>query len=451
MRVFIVDVPAHRHLSHVVNASLGRALSAAERPAKVGPVAVRVGGQWIPVEVTLAEWIPLTEDKRGDVAVLEMTAGRPAGARAVPLRQPHPSMDRRFAVQGFPDSTLIGATGVIRARLTIGQEWAQLEDDKQAGRAVTEGFSGAPVWDTAMKAVVGMATRKMPGHRRPRSPRCCRCRCSPATGRRWRIWCPPAWPWTRCSIRTGIPARAAWRPPTCLAPISGRRRALTELAGWLTADPHPADNLRVVCGGPGSAKIRVLARLVTRSDPSFRQRHPHPSDEPLQVLPEGAIDAAVVARDLDPTQILQVLAERLDFDAADVDELVAALAAYGRPVTVVVDGLDESAAPRQAAALLRRAAGDTADLGVRLLVGTRPGPQNKLPQALGAGAARNAINLDDPGYLEKADLAEYVRRRLLMEGVPPDRLPARGTPYRGHHRLAERVAAAVADRPTRHF
>ena len=47
----------------------------------VGPVAVRVDGQWIPVEMTLAEWIPLIEDRRGDVAVLEMTAGRPAECR----------------------------------------------------------------------------------------------------------------------------------------------------------------------------------------------------------------------------------------------------------------------------------------------------------------------------------------------------------------------------------
>jgi hypothetical protein len=139
---FIVD---DRHIvtcAHVVNASLGRELNTAERPDTVGPVAVRVGGEWIPVEVTLAEWIPLTADKRGDVAVPEMTAGRPTGVSAVPLRRPHQSEDRRFEVQGFPDGTLIGATGVIRARLTIGQEWAQLEDDKQAGRAVTEGFSG---------------------------------------------------------------------------------------------------------------------------------------------------------------------------------------------------------------------------------------------------------------------------------------------------------------------
>ena len=138
----------------------------------------------------------------------------------------------------------------------------------------------------------------------------------------------------------------------------------------------------------------------------------------------------------------------MDFDATDVDvdELVAGLAAHGRPVTLVVDGLDESTNPRQAAAVLRRTAAATAELGVRLLVGTRPGPQNKLLQALGAGAARTAIDLDDTTYLEKADLAEYVRRRLLLEGVPADRLPARDTPYRGHERLAERVGAGVADR-----
>ena len=215
---------------------------------------------------------------------------------------------------------------------------------------------------------------------------------------------------------------------------------------WLVADPHPADNLRVVTGGPGSGKSGVLARLVTASEPGFRRRHPPASDDPLHELPEGAVDAAVYARGLDSTQILQALAEGVDFDATDVDELVAALAAHGRPVTFVVDGLDESTDPRRAAAVLRRAAGDTGDLGVRLLVGTRSGPQTKLLQALGAGAARTAIDLDDTTYLEMADLVEYVRRRLLLDGVTPDRLPVRDTAYRGRGDLAARVAERVADR-----
>ena len=444
---FIID---DRHIvtcAHVVNASLGRALIAAERPDAVGPVAVRVGGEWIPVEVTLAEWIPLTEDyKRGDVAVLEMTAGRPAGVSAVPLRRPQQSEDRRFSVQGFPDGTLIGATGVIRAQLTIGQEWAQLEDDKQAGRAVTEGFSGAPIWDTALNAVVGMAIAK------DRAPAAKIAAMLPVT--QLAGYWPP--------VADLVPSRLAldprfdtyWDPrargvETAHLPgtfFTGRHRALTELVEWLSADPQPADNLRVVSGGPGSGKSGVLARLVTASDPGFRRRHPPVSDDPLRELPEGAVDVAVHARGLDPTQILQALAAGVDCDATDVDALVARLAAHGRPVTLVVDGLDESTRPSRAAAVLRRAAGDTADLGVRLLVGTRPGPQTKLLQTLGASAARNAIDLDDTTYLEKNDLAEYVRRRLLLEGVPPDRLRAHDTPYRDRDRLAERVAERVANR-----
>ena len=113
---FVID---DRHIitcAHVVNASIGRLLNAPERPDRVGMVEVRRDEQWIGVEVTLAEWKPLTEDKRGDVAVLEMTAGRPEGVSAVPLGRPHLSMDHRFSVQGFPDGTLIGASGLIRAR-----------------------------------------------------------------------------------------------------------------------------------------------------------------------------------------------------------------------------------------------------------------------------------------------------------------------------------------------
>jgi hypothetical protein len=444
---FVID---DRHIvtcAHVVNAALGRALIAAERPDSVGPVDVRVDRDWIPVEVTLAEWIPLTDDKRGDVAVLKMTAGRPDGVGAVPLRRPQQSEDRRFAVQGFPDGTLIGATGVIRAQLTIGQEWVQLEDDKVPGRAVTEGFSGAPIWDTTLKAVVGIAIAKD-----ARAPAAKIAAMLPVT------LLASYWP----PLADLLPSRLAldprfdtyWDPrargvETAHLPgtyFTGRRRALTELATWLTSSPDPTDNLRVVTGGPGSGKSAVLARLVTASDPGYRRRHPPALDDPLHELPVGAVAVAVHARELDPTQILQALAAGVDCDATDTDELVAALAAHGRPVTLVVDGLDESTDPRKSAGMVRRLAGDPADLEVRLLVGTRPGPQTKLLQALGASAARNAIDLNDTTYLEKADLAAYVRRRLLLESVPPDRLPAHDTPYRGHDRLAERVAAGVANR-----
>ncbi|MEU6191282.1 hypothetical protein, partial [Nocardia sp. NPDC047038] len=228
--------------------------------------------------------------------------------------------------------------------------------------------------------------------------------------------------------------------------FTGRRRALTELVEWLVANPHPADTLRVVTGGPGSGKSSVLARLVTRSDPGFRSSHPLTADDPLFVLPEGAVDAAVDARGLDSSQVLQALATGLGSRATDVDALLDTLACQSGPITVVVDGLDESTEPRRAAGLLRRLACDAADFGVRLLVGTRAGHQRGLLLALGVAAVRTAIDLDFAAYLDRADLAQYVRRRLLFEGAPPEATSVCDTPYRGKAELADRVAARVADR-----
>ena len=385
---FIVD---DRHIvtcAHVVNASLGRALIAAGRPDSVGAVTVRAGGDWIPLDVMLTEWIPLTEDKRGDIAVLEMTAGRPDGVSAVPLRRPQQSDDHRFAVQGFPDGTLIAATGWIRTRLTIGQEWVQLEDDKLPGRAVTEGFSGAPIWDTTTNAVVGMAIAKDAG-----APTAKIAAMLPVALLA-SYWAP---------LADLLPSRLAldpkfdtyWDPrargvETAHLPgtyFTGRRRALTELVEWLTADPHPADTLRVVSGGPGSGKSAVLARLVTASDPSFRRRYESDwdADDPVRAMPVGAVDVAVHARQLDPTQILQALAVGVGVDANDADEMVAALAAHGRPVTLVVDGLDESTRPRHAAAVLRRVAGDCRPTGA---AGRRHPPGAADQTAAGARSER---------------------------------------------------------------
>ena len=77
---------------------------------------------------------------------------------------------------------------------------------------------------------------------------------------------------------------------------------------------------------------------------------------------------------------------------------------------------------------------------VRLLVGTRQHLVNRLvdPNAV--------LDLDDPVYLEPDDVAEYVRRCLLLEGDP--KAP---TPYRGQAALATTVAKAVAERAGRSF
>ena len=232
--------------------------------------------------------------------------------------------------------------------------------------------------------------------------------------------------------------------------FTGRREALSQLVTWLTAAPDPADNVRVVTGGPGSGKSAVLARLITMSDPRYRAGMPGllAADDPVTGLPRGVIDVAVHARAALTGEVLSALAVAARARQADLDGLIERLLERPEAFTIAVDALDEADDPPALALTLRRLAGETADAGVRLLAGTRPGgPDRRLITALGLPARDDdpaLIDLDTLAYLSRDDLAEYVRRRLLLTDVPP--APGRpDTPYRGRDTLAGEVAAAVAE------
>ncbi|GIG87365.1 hypothetical protein [Plantactinospora endophytica] len=217
--------------------------------------------------------------------------------------------------------------------------------------------------------------------------------------------------------------------------FTGRTRALRELTGWLeAADADP--RMRVVTGGPGSGKSSVLARIVTFADPEYRAGIPAaevPSDGTVPAA--GSIDVAVHARARSVRDLVAAIGEALGVPAAEpsifVNELVA-----GRPrATIVVDALDEAEDPRQVARTLLAPLAAARVPGLRLLVGTR----RELLPAL--GAAKRVLDLDDPGYIEVADVEEYTYKLLVADEGP----------YRARPRIARQVATAVAVRAVPNF
>jgi WD40 repeat protein len=230
--------------------------------------------------------------------------------------------------------------------------------------------------------------------------------------------------------------------------FTGRHQALSHLVTWLAAPFDPPDNVRVVTGGPGSGKSAILARLITLADVHYRARMAVPiaPGDPAAYLPPGVIDVAVHARTAPTDEVISAIAAAANASQEDLTGLIERLFERRKPFTVAVDALDEADDPPKLAIALRRLTVEGADAGIRLIVATRPGPYRRLITALGLSASLDdpaLIDLDTARYLSRSDLAEYVRRRLLLSDIPlvPDQ---KDTPYRGHEVLAGQVADAVA-------
>ncbi|WP_121751029.1 trypsin-like peptidase domain-containing protein [Streptomyces sp. E2N166] len=113
------------------------------------------------IEAEVAHWVPIREDRSGDVAVLRLLAPAP-GARPLPT-----SLSRHLWEHG---SRIVGFTGhsdrPVWQRGSLlgpaGKGWVQLSRADGQTVRVTGGFSGSPVWDNALGAVVGMIVAAEP-------------------------------------------------------------------------------------------------------------------------------------------------------------------------------------------------------------------------------------------------------------------------------------------------
>jgi len=238
-----------------------------------------------------------------------------------------------------------------------------------------------------------------------------------------------------------------------IAGFVGRSQALTDLSRWLddTTDSRP----RVVTGDPGSGKSAVIGLLAALSDP---QRRPTVSRDglPPGIVPRaGAIDAAVYAGNLSSGQVLTALAFAAGIDELDPDpsafdlgvaRLLAELRGRERPLTVVIDALDEAADPVHLAGGLLRPLIERGRGSVRLLLGSR----SHACQHLGPmwPMSCEAIDLDAPRYADPKSLAEVVRR-TLRRGDPDQ---ATASPFAGcPPPILEAATAAIAAAAGRSF
>lgn len=119
----------------------------------------------IPAAVIQGGWRP-ERNHTGDVAVLRLQGPLPRGAMPAPLQSTEVGVwDHGFHAYGYPKGHEQG--GVPARGVVVGAaeaEWLQLRADSAYGHTLSPGFSGSPVWDVSLRAVIGMVvTRERPG------------------------------------------------------------------------------------------------------------------------------------------------------------------------------------------------------------------------------------------------------------------------------------------------
>ena len=204
--------------------------------------------------------------------------------------------------------------------------------------------------------------------------------------------------------------------------FTGRERSIAEMVDWMR-DRVPG--VLLVTGPAGSGKSALLGRIVSLSVPDERARI-LATEVPAELDPgEGSVAAHLHVRGMEPRAVVLELAAQLDLapDAGVWDLLACAerRRAQGRPMTVVVDGLDEagetesrSIATEVLEPLAREALVVVGSRQLAAAVG-EPG----LSALLGAPARTVDLGSDVVGTLE--DLRCYVVRRL--EGVDERMVP----------------------------
>ena len=146
--------------AHVVARAVGIADDAPQPP--VGPVALEFpfapasGGQSATVEVWWPPGASMADPGAGDVAVLRLTGPAPGGATPLRAAVVPELWDHEVRAIGYPAGGDPAEWASARVRGRVSPRWVQLVDTVEPGPRILQGYSGGPVWDAELGAVVGM-------------------------------------------------------------------------------------------------------------------------------------------------------------------------------------------------------------------------------------------------------------------------------------------------------
>ena len=209
-----------------------------------------------------------------------------------------------------------------------------------------------------------------------------------------------------------------------IAGFTGRHRALVDLTRWLDtqADSKPV----IVTGDPGSGKTAILGIVAALADPRRRPTIPRDGLPENGIPGEDAIGVAIYAGNLTTGQILAGLAAAVGIDDIDpepaklglgLSRLLYGLRQSGRPLTAMVDALDEADDPPYLAEQLLRPLIERGKGLIRLLLGTR----RHVCDHLGRDWRNRCeiIDLDDGIYADPVAIATVIRRILTVGSLTP--------------------------------
>ncbi|NUP47505.1 MAG: WD40 repeat domain-containing protein [Catenulispora sp.] len=230
----------------------------------------------------------------------------------------------------------------------------------------------------------------------------------------------------RAMAYPGDDAKAGWW-------FTGRNAALEGIAEWL----RDTDPVCVVTGDPGSGKSAILGLVAAVTHTKRRASVPMTT---LGVDPERfpveAVDATVYAQHMTDAEMVEAIAAVARVTASSASDLLAALDGRAKPLTVIIDGVDEAATPESLCRDVLRHLAQHSQGRIRLLLGMRPYLVEHLRLgALGIGTL--GIDLDGSQFADPTGLRSYAVR-ILAKSVTL-------SPYRdGREGSGRRVAVAEA-------